>query len=78
MLSPLGPAEQLQGGSRLISASSFCIRLALALSLDILEAIAGAAQRGGRAARESARGAGGRGSRGAQRQERLTESTAGG
>lgn len=27
MLSPLGPAEQLQGGSRLISASSFCILL---------------------------------------------------
>lgn len=25
MLSPLGPAEQLQGGSKLISASSFCI-----------------------------------------------------
>jgi hypothetical protein len=29
MLSPLGPAEQLHGGSRLISANSFWIRLAL-------------------------------------------------
>ncbi len=27
-LSPFGPAEQLQGGSRLISASSFCMRFA--------------------------------------------------
>lgn len=36
-LSPLGPAEQLQGGSRLISASSFCIRLALALCFDMLD-----------------------------------------
>ena len=27
-LSPLGPAEQLHGGSRLISASSFCMRFA--------------------------------------------------
>lgn len=31
MLSPFGPAEQLGGGSRLISASSFCIRFALEL-----------------------------------------------
>lgn len=29
MLSPFGPAEQLHGGSRLISASSFWMRLAL-------------------------------------------------
>jgi hypothetical protein len=28
----LGPAEQLEGGSRLISASSFCILLAHAVS----------------------------------------------
>lgn len=35
MLSPLGPAEQLQGGSRLMSANSFWMRLALALSLDM-------------------------------------------
>ena len=32
MLSPLGPAEQFGGGSRLISVSSFCIRLALELT----------------------------------------------
>lgn len=29
MLSPFGPALQLQGGSKLMSASSFCIRFAL-------------------------------------------------
>ncbi len=34
MLSPFGPAEQLQGGSRLISASSFWMRLALLLMCE--------------------------------------------
>lgn len=39
-LSPLGPAEQLHGGSRLISASSFWILLALALNLCTLPILA--------------------------------------
>jgi hypothetical protein len=33
MLSPLGPAEQLQGGSSEISANSLLMRFALLLSL---------------------------------------------